>query len=79
MPTAWRNGDFSSLLNPAVTGKGAIQLYNPYALNTTTGLRDPFAGNIIPASSIEPGRGEADEQHDAVSIAADQHVYHAEL
>jgi hypothetical protein len=55
MPTAWRTGDFSSLLNPALTGgKGAIQLYNPYALSTSTGLRAPFTNNIIPQSLLSP-------------------------
>ena len=55
MPTAWRTGDFSSLLNGANTSNGkAVQLYNPYALNTTTGLRDPFPNNVIPASLLSP-------------------------
>jgi hypothetical protein len=54
MPTAWRKGDFSSLLNPALTGKGAIQLYNPFALNAATGLRAPFNNNIIPSSLLSP-------------------------
>ena len=54
MPTAWRNGDFSSLLNPAQTAGKTIQLYNPYALDTTTGLRNPFPGNIIAPSLLSP-------------------------
>ena len=55
MPLPWRNGDFSDLLDPTQTGgKGAIQLYNPYALNTSTGLRAPFAGNIIPQALLSP-------------------------
>jgi hypothetical protein len=55
MPLAWRNGDFSSELNPATTANGkALQLYNPNALNTTTGLRAPFPGNIMPLSLLSP-------------------------
>ncbi len=54
MPTAWRNGDFSSLLNPALTAGKSIQLYNPFALNTATGLRDPFPGNIMAPSLLSP-------------------------
>ena len=54
MPTAWRSGDFSALLDAAQTGGKVIQLYNPYALNAATGLRDPFPGNIIPASLLSP-------------------------
>jgi hypothetical protein len=54
MPTAWRNGNFSSLLDPTQTGGKVIQLYNPYALNATTGLRDPFQGNVIPSSLLSP-------------------------
>src|SRR5215472_76560 len=31
IPTAWRNGDFSALLDPAQIGAGkTVQLYNPY-------------------------------------------------
>src|ERR1035437_9649577 len=55
MPTAWRSGDFSSLLNGATTANGKpVQLYNPYALNTTTGLRDPFPNNVIPVGLLSP-------------------------
>jgi len=54
MPLAWRNGDFSTLLNPSLTGGKVIQLYNPYALDTTTGFRAPFPNNIIPASLLSP-------------------------
>ena len=56
MPTAWRNGDFSSLLNPAtqttngVAFNKTVQLYNPFALTGTA--RAPFVGNIIPASLL---------------------------
>ncbi len=52
MPTAWRAGDFSALLDPNQTGGKVIQLYNPYALNTGTGLRAPFPNNIIPANLL---------------------------
>jgi len=53
LPTAWRSGDFSSLLNSATVGK-VIQLYNPFSVDPSTGLRAPFAGNIIPASLLSP-------------------------
>jgi len=52
MPMAWRSGDFSNLLDPAVTGGKVIQLYNPAQENPTTGARSPFAGNIIPAAQL---------------------------
>jgi hypothetical protein len=43
-----RNGDFSELLNPAISGLSqAVIIYNP-----TTG--QPFAGNIIPGGMIDP-------------------------
>ena len=47
---AWRNGDFSQLKN----GSGAaITIYDP--LNVTpAGIRSPFAGNLIPASRLDP-------------------------
>jgi hypothetical protein len=52
VPTqAMRNGDFSALL-----GQG-IQIYDPLsgAISTgTTVVRQPFAGNIIPAGRINP-------------------------
>src|SRR3954470_241372 len=52
VPTeAMRHGDFSALL-----GQG-IQIYNPLsgAISTgTTVVRQPFAGNIIPANRISP-------------------------
>jgi hypothetical protein len=56
MPLAWRNGDFSSLLNttgPYTVGK-VIQLYNPNSVDPATGLRTPFPGNIIPQSLLSP-------------------------
>ena len=56
MPTPWRSGDFSSLLaatGPYSVGK-VIQLYNPFSVDPTSGLRAPFAGNLIPASLLSP-------------------------
>jgi hypothetical protein len=49
VPTAkFRNGDFSELLDPAVSGLSApVIIYDPL-----TGV--PFAGNIIPANRINP-------------------------
>jgi outer membrane receptor protein involved in Fe transport len=49
VPTAkMRNGDFSELLNPAVSGLSApVIIYDP-----NTG--QPFTGNIIPAGRINP-------------------------
>ncbi|MGA3089749.1 MAG: TonB-dependent receptor [Terriglobales bacterium] len=40
--TAFRQGDFSSLLAQGV------QLYDPYTVNTTTGARTPYPNNQIP-------------------------------
>ena len=55
MPAAWRQGDFSNLLNPAYSGVAAgIQLYNPYSENATTGARAPFPNNQIPVSLFNP-------------------------
>jgi hypothetical protein len=49
-----RSGDFSQLLNPALTSnKQAIQLYNPFAIGAD-GNRVPCAGNIIPATLLSP-------------------------
>jgi Carboxypeptidase regulatory-like domain len=48
-----RAGDFSQLLNPSLTNKSAIQLYNPYAIGPN-GQRVPFAGNVIPANLLSP-------------------------
>jgi hypothetical protein len=55
MPTAWRSGDFSSLLNtsgPNTVGK-VIQLYNPFSVDAS-GNRAPFPGNMIPQSLLSP-------------------------
>lgn len=52
MPTAWRSGDFSSLLDPAQTGGKTIQLYDPNSLNAATGLRAPFPNNMIPQNRL---------------------------
>jgi outer membrane receptor protein involved in Fe transport len=55
MPAAWRKGDFSNLLDPVYSGvKGGIQLYNPFSVDTTTGVRAPFANNQIPTSLFNP-------------------------
>jgi outer membrane receptor protein involved in Fe transport len=53
MPMAFRSGDFSGLLGTLSSGK-VIQLYNPNQVNTTTGARTPFTGNIIPAAQLSP-------------------------
>src|SRR5665647_2407372 len=53
MPAAWRNGDFSNLLDPVYSGVPAgIQLYNPQSFNATTGARSPFPNNQIPVSQM---------------------------
>ena len=63
MPTAWRTGDFSSLLDPNQTGGKVIQLYNPYSVpqNTVCSAsnlgpcaRAPFPNNVIPQSLLSP-------------------------
>jgi len=48
-----RAGDFSQLLDPALTNGTPVQLFNPFAINSA-GQRVPFAGNIIPATLISP-------------------------
>jgi hypothetical protein len=60
------NFDFSDLCVSAFTGPGGIcgdkdasgnfvhQIYDPLTVNTATGARQPFAGNIIPAGRINP-------------------------
>ena len=53
MPTAFRTGDFSSLLS----GSKPVQLYNPFAEDAATGVRQPFPNNVIPASLIDPAVG----------------------
>ena len=54
MPAAWRNGDFSNLLDPKYSGvAGGIQLYNPFSV-TAAGVRAPFANNQIPVSLYNP-------------------------
>jgi len=69
MPLAWRTGDFSNLLNSATVGK-VIQLYNPFSVDQSTGLRAPFAGNIIPASLLSPA---------ALKLMSNQTLYPAPL
>ncbi|MEO6759906.1 MAG: carboxypeptidase-like regulatory domain-containing protein, partial [Saprospiraceae bacterium] len=54
LPTAAeRNGDFSNSLN---TTGSLRSIYDPYttAVNGNTVTRTPFAGNVIPASRIDP-------------------------
>lgn len=57
MPTAFRTGNFSMLLDPtsdpALAGRTPTQLYNPFSL-TADGARTPFAGNLIPLSMQSP-------------------------
>ena len=51
--TEQRGGDFSSLLKLG----SAYQIYNPYSTKAAANgrySRDPFAGNIVPASLISP-------------------------
>jgi Carboxypeptidase regulatory-like domain len=67
MPLAWRNGDFSSLLDPAQTGGKIIQLYNPYAADAN-GIRAPFPNNVIPQNLLSPA---------AVKLVNDQSLYPA--
>jgi hypothetical protein len=55
MPAAWRQGDFSNLLNPTYSGVAAgVQLYNPFSENAATGARAPFPNNQIPVSLFSP-------------------------
>ncbi len=55
MPAAWRQGDFSNLLDPKYSGVAAgIQLYNPYSVDNTTGVRAPFPNNQIPVNLFNP-------------------------
>ncbi|MBI1355465.1 MAG: TonB-dependent receptor plug domain-containing protein [Acidobacteria bacterium] len=58
IPTAFRNGDFSNLLDPTylsqnVVSGGPIQLYD-YASTDANGVRQPFVNNQIPLSRIDP-------------------------
>lgn len=54
MPTEWRQGDFSRLLDPVYSGvAGGIQLYNPFQVDAS-GNRAPFPGNKIPVSLFSP-------------------------
>ncbi|MBV8864607.1 MAG: TonB-dependent receptor, partial [Acidobacteriaceae bacterium] len=51
-----RNGDFSDLLTGVidpVTGYDTGQIYNPLTYDANTGLRQPFPGNIIPATNLD--------------------------
>jgi hypothetical protein len=51
MPPAFLQGDFSSLRD---SQGNPIQLYNPATTNPVTGVRQPFPGNIIPVSQLDP-------------------------
>jgi hypothetical protein len=54
MPAAWRQGDFSNLLDPRYsTVAGGIQLYNPFSVDSA-GNRAPFPNNHIPTSLFNP-------------------------
>lgn len=59
LPTEWRNGDFSRLLNLSAQDKAdlgltaPVQLYNPYSTDAQ-GNRAPFPNNQIPRSMISP-------------------------
>lgn len=53
VPEPWRKGDLSNLLDSTYSGvSGGIQLYDPYSVNTTTGVRAPYANNQIPVSTF---------------------------
>lgn len=53
IPESWRKGDLSNMLDSTYSGvSGGIQLYDPNSVNTTTGVRTPFANNQIPVSSF---------------------------
>jgi hypothetical protein len=64
VPTAaYRTGDFSAALTGTVLGTDALgrpilenQIYDPGTTRTVNGqvIRDPFPGNIIPTSRIDP-------------------------
>lgn len=53
-----RSGDFSqSFTTQTVNGvvtKYPIQIYDPTTVNTATGNRSPFPGNVIPSNRISP-------------------------
>lgn len=51
IPTRYRGGDFSTL----TTADGTfVPIYDPNTYNPATGLRLPFAGNVIPDNRIDP-------------------------
>ena len=51
VPTALeRQGDFSEILNPSLTGNPAVQLYH----QTANAAPVPFANNLIPTALINP-------------------------
>jgi hypothetical protein len=54
---AFKRGDFSALLDPSYTGvAGCCQIYDPRSPRMVNGVavRDPFAGNIIAQSALNP-------------------------
>ena len=74
MPTGVAFGRFFVAVERRDHGqRQTVQLYNPYSLNTTTGLRAPFPDNMMPASQFSPAAVKLLEQFVAVSGAAAQH------
>ena len=55
-PVEIRGGDFSNFHPPGSNGTflPTPTIYNPYAYDPNTGLRQPFPGNTIPASLLDP-------------------------
>jgi hypothetical protein len=55
VPTAeQRAGDFSQTTAPSGSGRAPVIIYDPLTTNPTTGQRQPFPGNRIPADRISP-------------------------
>ncbi|MDX2181128.1 MAG: TonB-dependent receptor [Bryobacteraceae bacterium] len=48
--TLERGGDFSQ----SILAGQAVQIFDPFSYDSTTQRRQPFAGNIIPASRLDP-------------------------
>lgn len=66
MPTEFRNGDFSRLLNlENEANRASVQLYNPYSV-LANGNRAPFVNNQIPRSMFSPA---------AVALLSDSTYY----
>ncbi len=53
---AERTGNFSDLLTGTTTAAGydTGQIFDPFTYNPVTGARQPFAGNVIPPSRLDP-------------------------